>query len=175
MPHRTHSLRTFATLAAVALLISATATGASAKPQKLVTTKFHVDLNPESTKLQMVGAKGEITYGWVHLAGTAQSSSGPIGVDLLGNVQYTNGSGPNFGFVTLHFASLSDVGFRFQGTATKGSGDTTDFKAKMKVIGGNAALIGVKGGGSYTGTRAGVVGSPVQLDFVVKITDVSSG
>ena len=67
----------------------------------------------------------------------ATSDSGDIGVDLLGNVQYTDGAGPMFGFVTLHFSSLSDVGFRWKGKATKRSDGATDFRATMKVIGGN--------------------------------------
>jgi hypothetical protein len=167
--------RALAALLLVALPGVVTALPAGAKPSKVQTTKFHVSLTSQATTLFQVGRGGNITYGWVHLAGTATSDSGDIGVDLLGNVQYTNGVGANFGFVTLHFASLSDVGFRFEGKATKGSEGVTDFSAKMKVIGGNAALTGVKGTGSFTGSRAGELGSPVELDVVIRLRGIEIG
>jgi hypothetical protein len=162
----------------VALLVMLPLVGAApvgAKPSKVQTTKFHVSLTSQATTLFQVGRGGDITYGWIHLAGTATSDSGDIGVDLLGNVQYTNGAGPSFGFVTLHFASLSDVGFRFDGKATKDSDGATDFSAKMKVLGGNAALTGVKGTGSFTGSGAGEPGSPVELDFVIRLRGIEIG
>ena len=167
--------RLVAGLVVAASLVVLASAPAVARTSKVQTTKFHVSLTSQGTTLQQVGAKGEITYGWNHLTGTATSDSGNIGVDLLGNVQYTNGQGPIFGFVTLHFASLSDVGFRVQGKATKGSGGATDFSAKMKVIGGNAALIGVKGGGSFTGSRSGALGSPVELDFTIRLGGITIG
>ena len=153
----------------------ATVPPAGAKPSKVQTTKFHVSLTSQGTTLFQVGRGGNITYGWNHLTGTATSDSGDIGVELLGNVQYTDGVGPIFGFVTLHFVSLSDAGFRWNGKATKGSGGATEFRAKMKVIGGNAALTGVKGTGSFNGGRAGTLGSAVELDFVIKLAGIDIG
>jgi hypothetical protein len=151
---------------AVALVGPSTA---GAQQSQVRTTKFHVSLSSLDTTLFRVGRGGVQTYGWNHLIGTATSDSGDIGVDLLGNVQYTNGVGPMFGFVTLHFASLSDVGFHFEGRATKGSDGATDFAATMKVIGGNAALTGVKGTGRFRGSRSGELGSPVELDFTIRL------
>ena len=59
--------------------------------------------------LEKLGAGGEITYGWNQLTGTAPSASGDIGVTLLGNVEYTNGVGPFFGFMTLKLRGV-DIG-----------------------------------------------------------------
>ena len=163
-------------LARIAALVAITAAvsilgplEAGAQQTDVRTTKFHVSLASLDTTLFQVGRGGDITFGWNHLIGTATSDSGDIGVDLLGNVQYTNGAGPMFGFVTLHFASLSDVGFRWEGKATKGSGGATDFSARMKVIGGSAALTGVKGVGSFRGSRSGELGSRVELDFTIRL------
>jgi hypothetical protein len=152
---------------AVALVLGPMEAGAQQSDVR--TTKFHVSLASLDTTLFQVGRGGDITFGWNHLIGTATSDSGDIGVDLLGNVQYTNGAGPMFGFVTLHFASLSDVGFRWEGKATKGTDGATDFSAKMKVIGGSAALTGVKGVGSFRGSRSGELGSRVELDFTIRL------
>ena len=152
-----------------------TGAAATAKSDKTQTTEFRVTLTSQGTTLRQVGADGEIAYGWNQLAGTAPSDSGDIGVEMLGNVQYVDGRGPIFGFVTLKFASLSDVGFHMQGKATKDSSDVTHFTGKLKVLGGTAALIGVKGGGSFSGTRAAALGSPVELDFTIKLRGIDIG
>ena len=39
----------------------------------------------------------------------------------------------------------------------------------MKVIGGSAALTGVKGVGSFRGRRSGELGSLVELDFTIRL------
>lgn len=148
--------------------------GASSS-DRVQTTEFHVTLTSEGSTLQQVGKSGEITYGWNHLTGTATSDSGDIQVDMLGNVQYTEGSGPFFGFVTLRFASLSDVAFRMRGRATLQSDGSTDLKAKLRVIGGNGAMIGVKGGGTFAGTRAAAVGSPIELDVTIRLRGIDIG
>jgi len=149
--------------------------GSGSSGDRVQTTEFHVTLTSEGSTLQQVGKSGEITYGWNHLTGTAASDSGDIKVDMLGNVQYTEGSGPFFGFVTLRFASLSDVAFRMRGRAALQSDGSTDLKAKLRVIGGNGALIGVKGGGEFTGTRAAAVGSPIELDFTIRLRGLDFG
>lgn len=139
------------------------------------TTRFTVTLTSQQTVLEKLGAGGEITYGWNQLTGTAPSASGDIGVTLLGNVEYTNGVGPFFGFMTLKFASLSTVGTRLTGKATKDSNGVTHFNAKMRIIGGNAALIGAKGTGSFTGTRRDDLGGVVELDVTLKMRGVDIG
>jgi hypothetical protein len=173
---RSTSRLTAVTLLALAA-VAATAPIADAKPAKdpVQTTKFTVTLTSRQTVLDQLGAGGAITYGWNQLTGTAPSSSGDIDVELLGNVQYTDGEGPFFGFTTLTFASLAHVGFRMHGNATKDSSGVTHLTAKLKVIGGSGALIGVRGGGSFTGTRAAQPGSPVELSFTIKLRGVSVG
>jgi hypothetical protein len=140
------------------------------------TTTFSVTLTSQQTVLEQVGRGGARTYGWNQLTGTASSASGDIGVTLLGNVDYTNGEGPFFGFMTLKFASLSTVGLRIvTGRATKDASGTTNLTANMRVIGGNAALTGAKGTGSFTGTRSAELGAPIQIDVRVKIHGVDIG
>ena len=148
---------------------------ATSAPTTTQTIRFTVTLTSQQTVLEKLGAGGEITYGWNQLTGTAPSASGDIGVTLLGNVEYTNGVGPFFGFMTLKFASLSTVGTRLTGTATKDSSGVTHFQAKMRIIGGSAALIGAKGTGSFTGTRRDDLGGGVELDVTLKLRGVDIG
>lgn len=139
------------------------------------TTKisFTVSLTSSQRILEQVGRGGVQTYGWNQLAGTASTPSGDVSVQLLGSVEYMNGSGPFFGFVTLKFASLSTLGLHMDGTATLRKDGTTALKAKLRVIGGNAAFTGAKGSGSFTGERKAELGSPIVITITVKVTGIS--
>jgi hypothetical protein len=176
--------RIFTTLVLTGVLVAMTvgtatagtrARSGSGSERATQTTKFTVTLTSQQTVLEQVGNGGDITYGWNRLTGTASSASGDIGVTLLGNVVYTNGEGPFFGFMTLKFASLSTVGLRLEGQATKGSDGVTDLAAKMKVIGGNAALTGAKGTGSFTGSRRDDLGGAVELQVTIKLRGIDLG
>ncbi|HEY5164335.1 MAG TPA: hypothetical protein VIJ44_00145, partial [Acidimicrobiia bacterium] len=116
-----------------------------------------------------VGKGGGITYGWNQLTGSTDTPSGKTDVELLGNVDYLNGSGRFFGFVTLKFASLSTLGFVMEGRAAKQAGGSTKLKAALKVIDGNAAFTGARGAGSFTGTRAAALGSPIEITIKAKV------
>ncbi len=171
--------RTVATAFLVVSLTAAIGVGpaAASVPGKgpVQTTKFTVTLTSQQTVLEKLGAGGEITYGWNELVGTATSDSGDIGVTLLGNVNYTNGSGPFFGFMTLKFASLATVGLRLEGRATKDASGVTNLRSKMRVIGGSAALIGAKGTGSFTGSRRDELGGAIVLQVTIRIRGIAIG
>ena len=176
MPRTTRRARLGALLAIVTSTVVLVAVPVAAETSKAQVTKFTVTLTSQQTVLHQVGADGQHTYGWNQLTGTGSSDSGDIGVELLGNVQYTKGQGPFFGFVTMHFASLADVGFRLVGgKATKDSDGVSHFTAAMKVIGGTGALNTAKGSGTFTGSRTAELGSPVAASFTIRITGVDIG
>jgi hypothetical protein len=162
--------RSTAFLVALVMLL-VTVFGASAVAQKddVTTITFEVAMTSSQTVLEQVGRGGDTTYGWNLLTGEAATDSGDVSVTLLGNVQYVDGSGPFFGFMTLKFASLSTLGLRIQGTATKRSDGSTALKSKLKVIDGTAAMTGAKGGGSFTGSRDAAVGSPIEITVKLKL------
>ncbi len=128
-----------------------------------------VTLTSKQTVLTQVGKGGDITYGWNQLTGSADTPSGKTNVELLGNVDYLNGSGRFFGFLTMKFASLSTLGFLVEGRAAKQASGSTKLKATLKVIEGNAAFTGAKGAGSFTGTRAAALGSPIEITIKAKV------
>jgi len=128
-----------------------------------------VTLTSRQTVLAQVGKGGDITYGWNQLTGSADTPSGQTNVELLGNVDYLNGSGRFFGFLTMKFASLSTLGFLVEGRAAKQARGSTKLKATLKVIEGNAAFTGAKGAGSFTGTRAAALGSPIEITIKAKV------
>jgi hypothetical protein len=115
-----------------------------------------VTLTSKQTALTQVGKGGGITYGWNQLTGSTDTPSGKTEVELLGNVDYLNGSGRFFGFV-------------MEGRAVKQADGSTKLKAALKVIDGNAAFTGAKGAGSFTGTRTAALGSPIEITIKAKL------
>jgi hypothetical protein len=128
-----------------------------------------VTLTSKQTVLTQVGKGGDITYGWNQLTGSTDTPSGKTDVELLGNVDYRNGSGRFFGFVRMKFASLSTLGFVMEGSATKQADSSTKLKATLKAIDGNAAFTAARGTGSFTGTRAAALGSPIEITIKAKL------
>jgi hypothetical protein len=98
-----------------------------------------------------------------------------VQVQLLGNVDYVDGSGPFFGFVTLRFASLSTLGVRIvDGRARVRDDGSTALRSRLRVIGGNAAMTGAKGTGTMTGERREELGTSIELTFDLRIRGITS-
>lgn len=133
------------------------------------TINVTVTLTSKQTALTQVGKGGDITYGWNQLDGSTDTTSGKADVELLGNVNYLNGSGRFFGFLTMKFASLSTVGFFVEGRANKQVDGSTKLEATLKVIDGDAAFTGSSGTGSFTGTRAAALGNPITITVKAKM------
>lgn len=91
-------------------------------------------------------------------------------VELLGNVAYTNGSGPFFGFVTFTFADGSVLGTQVQGIATKQPDGTIRFASTLGVLGGTGTYARTQGSGTFTGSRAAALGQPVEATFTLDLT-----
>jgi hypothetical protein len=165
-------LRRLGTALASALLTGALAGPGVAAAQssgQISNISVTVTLTSKQTALTQVGTGGDITYGWNQLTGSADTPSGKTDVEILGNVNYRSGSGRFFGFLTMKFASLSTVGFLMEGRATKQADGTTKLKAALNLIDGNAAFTGAKGAGSFTGTRAAELGSPIEITIKAKL------
>lgn len=175
---RTRIARVITTfVAAVSLvgLIAAPAVAGSSGKDKVQVTQFHVALTSQGSNLHEVGKDGEFTYGSIVLAGTGESDSGDIQVELQGDVNYEDGSGRFSGFVTLTFASQAQVGFTMTGEASATDGGGADLTSKLRVIEGTGAMIGVKGVGAWTGSRDAEVGAPIEADFVIKLRGIDLG
>jgi hypothetical protein len=132
------------------------------------TKPLHVEttLSSPSRTLYQVGGNGEKTYGWNLLEGTATVDGQPVQVQLQGNVNYANGSGPFSAFVTFTFADGSILGTSAQGFASAiERRNATTFAATMLVIGGTGTYVAAKGSGSFTGSRTEELGGNVSLTF----------
>jgi hypothetical protein len=128
------------------------------------------DLDSRSRTLHTVGADGSVTYGWNQLVGTASVDGQPVGVEMLGNVNYVKGSGPIFGFVTYTFADGSTLGVQMQGAATASAdGNETTFAATLGVLGGTGRYASATGTGIFTGSRQAALGTVVSSTFDLTI------
>ena len=159
----------------VVAMTAAPATAAAPAGSTTTTITFTTTLDSQQRVLQQVGRGGVKTYGWNELAGTASTDSGDVQVQLLGNVDYVDGSGPFFGFVTLKFASLSTLGLRIvDGRARVRDDGSTALRSRLRVIGGNAAMTGAKGTGTMTGERREELGTSIELTFDLRIRGITS-
>ena len=161
--------------ALVVVAMTALPTAAAPAGSTTTTIEFTATLDSQQRVLQQVGRGGVKTYGWNELTGTASTDSGDVQVQLLGNVDYVDGSGPFFGFVTLKFASLSTLGLRIvDGRARVRDDGSTALRSRLRVIGGNAAMTGAKGTGTMTGERREDLGTSIELTFDLRIRGITS-
>ena len=132
------------------------------------TTPVHLEtlLTSEARTLYQVGPDATTTYGWNRLTGTATVDGQPVAVELLASVDYTEGNGPFFGFITFSFGDGSTLGITMQGM-TRAAPDTADatFVATLGVIGGTGTYVDAAGHGTFTGDRPAALGGQVNAVF----------
>ncbi|HSI72628.1 MAG TPA: hypothetical protein VK934_05585 [Fimbriimonas sp.] len=130
---------------------------------------FSTDLSSVMTELiQMNG--GTKVAGWNKLEGTTTSPTGaPATVEMLANVDYTNGSGDFFGFLTLSYGD-SSLTMRMDGEAVKNAATgVTAFSSELTVLGGSGEYNNATGSGEFTGSRDGALGSLAHIDVNVAV------
>ena len=100
------------------------------------------------------------------LTGTSSLDNQPVGIELLGSVNYVSGSGPFSAFVTFTYADGSTLGASMQGNARLDSatGDTA-LVATLGVIGGTGKYAATTGTGLFTGSRHAALGGDVTATF----------
>jgi hypothetical protein len=137
------------------------------------TTPMRVEtlLTSESRTLRQAGPDGSTTYGWNRLVGTSTVDGQPVEVELLASVDYTEGNGPFFSFVTLTFSDGSTLALSMQGVTTAAP-DSADarFAATMGVVAGSGAHVDTVGSGTFTGDRPAAFGGQVNAVFDLDLT-----
>lgn len=124
---------------------------------------YSAGLTSQGTNLKQLNGGTKVT-GTNRLTGTTTIDGSPANVEMLGNVAYTNGNGPFFGFLDITLENGSILSMRMDGTATKNAAGVTSFDAKLEVIGGTETYNGATGQGHFTGTRPAELGSPLQME-----------
>lgn len=122
-----------------------------------------------------LGADGVRTYGTVVEHGTADVDGETVRVDLTVQVDYTNGSGPFTGLLTLTWPDGSTLGTRMAGATRAGAPTDTgaEFSSVLGVLGGTGRWEGVTGGtGTYDGGRPGAIGAPLTVTVELRVNGV---
>lgn len=131
-----------------------------------------VQLTSQNRYLHKVGVDEEKIYGWNQLIGTTQVGDEVVQVELLGEVDYVNGSGTFAGFLTFTFPDQSMLGMRMSAGKAVAATDTTEasFSSNLEVIDGTGRYLGAKGKGTFTGTRKDALGGDVVSMFSLDLT-----
>lgn len=138
---------------------------------RMTTVVIDVDLTSADRNLQKVGPNEQSVYGWNHLVGTGTADGEPVEVEMLGEVDYTNGGGDFAGFITFTFADGSKVGVAMVDGKATAKSDTSNarFSALLRVIGGTGNEVSTTGRGTFTGERMDTLGGVVQSHFVLRL------
>jgi hypothetical protein len=130
---------------------------------------FSSDITSTETQLKTLNG-GTVMAGWNRLVGPTTVNGVAASVELLASVDYVNGSGEFFGFVTLTLDDDSMLTMRMTGHAVKdGATGDTHFTSDLRVIGGTGVYTNAKGSGGFVGSREVVLGGPVHLDFKLNV------
>lgn len=148
---------------------SAIADGAT---QQGVELRAEMSLSSDFSVLQKVGPDETQTYGWNRLVGNTTSNLGEFDVVMLGNVNYDNGNGPFFGFLTLTAPNGDMLSLQMDGSATVESNGVTKLSSKLQVIGGTGAYVDASGSGIFTGERIAEVGAPIDFTMTVSVAGI---
>ena len=154
-------------LAAFAVVFGLAGPASAETTRKFTTLTFTTRVVSSGTTLTT--QPGGHTFGWNNLSGPTRWGNQDATVTFLGDVDYTDGSGPFNGYVTVTRADGTRLSFRTEGAALavpETSGATvTYFTGAVRVIQGTGAFRGAVGIGTMTGERDAALGSPVELTF----------
>lgn len=135
---------------------------AQAKPS---TERIAFSAGFTSQNTSLTELPGGHKYGWNDLTAAATINGQAATMRFQGSVDYTNGSGPFDGFITITFADNTQLALVADGDALLTDSGTTDFTGRVNTIAGTGKYQGVKGIGTMRGSRSGELGAPVSLTF----------
>ncbi|MEQ1886049.1 MAG: hypothetical protein ABL967_13375 [Bryobacteraceae bacterium] len=116
-----------------------------------------------------------VQAGIVHFGSTVQLDGVPVDLELIARLEYTNGSGPFSGFITLRWPNGDVLVTRYVGGAEVNPDSSSTVTGKLTVIGGEGKYLHAGGVGTVLGYRDGVFGSPVVYDVNLNVHFSSKG
>ncbi len=129
----------------------------------------NVEMPSVAKTLYKVGKDGTVTYGANQLVGSATVLGQPATVEILGSVNYINGSGPFTGFLTVTWADASSIGFSILGTATQETDGSSKIVSSMDYIGGSGTYVDTQVQGKFTANRTAEVGTPIMTELTLEV------
>ncbi len=155
-------------LALAALLGSALIAGIS--PAQAADTRVTITFKAQLANVSNnTSTFGDLQYGTTTLQGASLVKGEEVLVRRDSVVEYTDGTGPIGGFLTVSWTDGSRISMRVAGTGIKAA-DRTDFTANLDVFSTSGRWKGYIGHGFMRGVRVGALGSAVVYTYRVTLT-----
>jgi hypothetical protein len=156
-------------LFAVPLLVALAGCGGSSSSQLRANLTFSADVTSIFKNLKSLNA-GVTTVGWNQLTGPTTINGSAATVEVLANVNYRNGSGPFYGFITFTLADDSSLTLKMDGEASLNTTTgTTTFVSTLSTLGGTGIYASSSGSGTFTGSRTTALGGAVHMDVLLEL------
>jgi quercetin dioxygenase-like cupin family protein len=176
MVHRARNATEKAVIVTTAALVESTAalsTPVDAASTGTVVTTDRFELVVDSRDVTTVGPAGVRSYGTVVEHGTAIIDGETVRVDITVQVDYTEGSGPWTGILTITWPDGSRLGATIAGATLATTDGGAQFGSTLGVIGGSGRYAAVTGGsGTYMGSRPGAIGAPLSVEVSLRLVGV---
>ena len=153
-------------IAIVACGLARVATTSPAQAASRVTLTFKAQLANVSNS---TSTYGDLQYGTTTLQGATLVNGEEVLVRRDSVVEYTAGTGPIGGFLTVIWKDGSRLSMRVAGSALSDSAGT-DFTASLEVFSSAGRWKGYAGHGVMRGSRSGGLGAPVTYTYRVTLT-----
>lgn len=114
----------------------------------------------------------DLRWGTVVLSGPTTFETASCTVTVAVTVEYLDDDGPYSGFMTVDCPGGNTLSMAYDGRADRRSDGSSTLRGHLRVIGGAGTYEHTTGNGWADGTRAGVVGAPVDYDLHL---DLKSG
>jgi len=105
---------------------------------------------------------GQKQFGVGRIASIVYIDDHPVMFEVLVSLEYTAGSGPFTGFVSLFWLNGDAVVCRYEGVVVRDQAGDSRWNSNLHVIDGSGSLIGATGGGTLSGFRSAALGGSVQ-------------
>lgn len=130
------------------------------------------DAEPGETTFYTVGQK---QFGVGRLASIVDINGEQVTFEVLVSLQYTDGSGPFTGFLSLIWPNGDAVACRYEGVLVRDEAGDSRWNSILLVIDGSGSLTGATGVGTLSGFRSAALGGSVEYTVDLNIHRQNGG
>src|SRR5262245_19178129 len=112
---------------------------------------------------------GQKQFGVGRIASIVDIDGEQVTFEVLVSLEYTDGSGPFTGFVSLLWPNGDAVACRYDGVVMRDEAGDSRWNSMLHVIDGSGSLIGATGGGTLSGFRSAALGGSVEYTVDLNI------
>jgi hypothetical protein len=127
---------------------------------------------PGDTTFYTLGAK---QFGVGRIASIVDIDGHPVMFEVLVSLEYTDGSGPFTGFVSLFWLNGDAMACRYDGVVVRDENGDSRWNSNLHVIEGSGSLVGATGAGTLSGFRSASLGGSVQYTVDLTIDRHNNG